>query len=299
MAPRRKPLLDLEAEFQGDVDDLPRQSRSFSSGAKADAPGKQIRGDSAPPRQPAPTAKKEKEFAWMDSDDDELDVGKDGATEARRREKRARTSRSRSPSEGPPLPASVSEIDTFAQMVRMTEKLKARVHTMAPAELVQCIAAAARVKFYDGSFIQDLLIPRVRRQLGDSRRKVPFTTADLVTMLCSLADLNCFDKSIFAGTVRELASRRSGEIDSETRTRLLGAFKTVKYECDEDRDFLEWLQVTQKAQRYEAMVEEQRMIVGNSKSGAGMHAPEGYLRSFMVGTTSKGVEIKRPNGLVS
>jgi len=171
---------------------------------------------------------------------------------------------------------------------------------MGPTELVQCLSAAARVKYYDGSFLQDLLIPQIQQNLTKTKstqKMSPFATDELVGIVCSLADLNCFDKVIFDACVRELADKKHQELYSPDRTRLLDAFKAAKYDCGENRDFLEWLCASVRAERYEAASIEQRMIVGNSRNG--MHAPEGYLRSFMVGTTSNGVEVRRPHGLTS
>merc|ERR1712113_59380 len=116
-------------------------------------------------------------------------------------------------------------------------------------------------------------------------------------MLCSLAELNCFDKAIFDGSVRELADKRHKELGPTQWTQIIAAFKAVNYDCAEDTEFYEWLKISLKAERYEIASAEQRMIVGNSKQG--MHAPDGYLRSFMVGTTNNGVEVRRPQGLTS
>ncbi|CAK0843486.1 unnamed protein product [Prorocentrum cordatum] len=182
-------------------------------------------------------------------------------------------------------------------MVRMVDDLKRRVRTMEPTELIQCVSAAARVKFYDRTtFLQDLLMPHIRSHLRNKKR-VPFTTDELLTTLCSLSDLNCFDQVIFDGIVRELANKRSKELGCPQWAALLAAFKKVNYTCDEDKEFYEWMRVSLKAERYEIASAEQRMIVGNSKQG--MHAPEGYLRSFMVGTMNNGVEVRRPQGLTS
>merc|ERR1712194_535459 len=171
-------------------------------------------------------------------------------------------------------------------MVRMAESLKKRVRSMGPTELVQCLAASARVKFFDGPFLQDMLIPQVRRQLNISRKKSPFTTEEIVNILSSLGDLNCFNKTVFAGCVKELADRRYLELQGADKLRILAAFKAVKYECDEDRQFFDYLSSSVKAERYEVLSAEQRMIVGNSKSG--MTAPEGYLRSFMIVSSKTG-----------
>lgn len=317
VAPRRRPLLDLESEFQGsDKDDIrpakvPKvKDDSQGSRGVAASSAENIAADGAKDfawmdsdDDDNSKSGKTKEFAWMDSDDDANDV--DSKCDSRKSRKSRSRSRSCSAAENSALaeaelPLSVADVNTFSQMMRMVDKLKARVPEMAPAELAQSLAAAARVKFFDASFLQELLIPRVRFNLGDSKRRSPFLAGDLVSILCSLADLNCFDKDIFGKILRELASKRGTELEVSDRSRIRGACKAVKYEGEEDQEvmaFLQWLLVTAKSQRYEAMCSEQRMIVGNSKSG--MHAPEGYLRSFIVGTTSKGVEVKRPQGMVS
>merc|ERR1711920_495023 len=108
---------------------------------------------------------------------------------------------------------------------------------------------------------------------------------------------NCYDKEIFNKIVHELARKRTAELQPGDRPRILAAVKAVKYESAEDQEFLDFLAQKEKSQRYEAACVEQRMIVGNSQSG--MHAPEGYLRSLIVGTNNKGDKVKRPHGLVS
>lgn len=331
MPPQRKPLLDLESELQGEGDDSdddddmnfgrPKPKRVRAQDTRREVP--EIPLPAAENSKPSGDAKqqakpkKEKEFAWMDSDAEDSDAESEGnATYSTKRKtaddpagnlhasgthssssKKARSrSRSRSSSEGgPPLPASVAEVETFSQMVRMVEGLTKRVPTMDTTELVQCIAAAARVKFFDGDFLQEGLVPQIRTHLSSSRRaKSPFTTEELVTMLCSLAELNCFDKSLFANTVRELADKRYMELQGLDKCRLLAAFKAVKYECNDEKQFFEWLKDCVKNERYEMLSAEQRMIVGNSKNG--MHAPEGYLRSFVI-ATSGGGGVNRPHGL--
>lgn len=296
MPPRRKPLLDLEAELQGDADAQQRPSQSSSSRSVVQTERQHEESRSTHNANEDSAASKRKEFAWMDSDDDESDKDNDKTAHSTEKKRKRSTSRSasRSRSSSPALP--VPEIQTFSQMVRAVDGIKARIPSMSPTELVECLAAVARVKFYD-EFLQDKLIPRIRKTLGDVRKKSPFSTEELVTVLCSLSDLNCFDKALFARIVRELADKRSMELLGPDRSRLISAFKSVKYECEEDTKFYDWLRSVEKAHRYEAACAEQRMIVGNSKQG--MHAPEGYLRSFMVGTTSSGVEVKRPQSMVS
>jgi len=320
MPPRRKPLLDLESELQGDHEDT--SARPKLRRARNDDSPQETRGDDSP-KQSKPASTKKKEFAWMDSDAEDSDNddaktassvkggktgddpgglfdgdgdGRSGSRKRRRKDgSRSPSAHSRSSSEGPPLPASVAEVMTFSQMVRMADGLKKRVRSMETTELVQCVAAAARVKFYDGSFLQDMVIPEIRRHLNP-RRRAPYTTPELVSILCALADLNCFDKEVFNGSVKELADRRYMELKSEDRIALLMAFKAVKYDCNGDRQFYDWLSTSVKAERYEVMSAEQRMIVGNSKNG--MHAPADYLRSFMIGTSS-GSQVTRPHGLSS
>lgn len=187
---KRKPLLDLESELQGDRDDAGsrpklRRASAVDTGHKS--------GESAAPKKhdpPPEKKKKEKEFAWMDSDAEGSDSESEGVKKRKKyddpvglfeetRSSNKARSRSRSSSEGgPPLPASVTEVQTFSQMVRMSEGLKKRVRSMGCTELVQCLAAASRVKFFDGSFFQDMLIPQIQRQLSNSRKKSPFTTED-------------------------------------------------------------------------------------------------------------------------
>jgi len=225
-----------------------------------------------------------------------------GRVERRNGSRSPSAARSVSP-EGPPLPATLAEIQTFSQMVRMADSLKARVRSMTASELAECLSAAARVKFYDGDMF-DAVMPRIQRQLlvsrgvGNEVPRSPFTTEELITIMASLADLNIFNKEVFDRIVKEMAANRFRDLQGPQRGRILSAFSRTKYECAVDQEFHDWLKEAEKSERYEEACVKQRMIRGNSSSGTGMHAPEGYLRSFICGN-SDGVEVRRPQGLNS
>jgi len=297
-----KPLLDLESELQGDDCEI-RPCRSRRERGGDDAAG----SSHVMPGEPLGRHKK-KEFAWMDSDSesDKEALEKEHATRQAVKKQRTgpRRARSHTPpladsasSKGPSLPESVSAVTTFSQMMRMSDSLKSRIPTMPASELVQCLAAAGRVKFFDCELLQEMLIPQILRVFTRSRVKSPFTTQELVLIVCSLADLNIFDQSVIAHTLKELDGRKHVDLQSIDRQRLLAALKVAKHDQPEHRAFVEWLCVAVGSERFESMSAEQRMIVGNSKNG--MYAPTDYLRTFMIGTTNNGGRVARPHGLSS
>lgn len=209
-----------------------------------------------PPRSPrcaGNTSTRKRRYAWMDSGD-EASSDEDGSEEeqdsggqrapqqearpedrgvmpeascsSRRADERSAQKAKRDSDEE----LSVTEVSTFNQMLRLAPRLRRTIGAMRPAYLVEVIAAAARVRFYDVEFFDELL-PEVRSRLR--RRASNFTAHDMVECTASLHELNAYDAAIFSAVARELRSRLH-ELDTMQRRKLLAIFKSCNHHGDAD-----------------------------------------------------------------
>lgn len=122
---------------------------------------------------------------------------------------------------------------------------------MSACELVQVCTAAAKVGFYDPGLMSEVT-SALRRAL--SRRSTGgLQPGEIVAALKSLAELNAYDKELFAAAIRVLR----GSVDClepARRQELLEALKAAKHR--EDEEFIDDLARKSKAERYEAAKDE-------------------------------------------
>lgn len=134
----------------------------------------------------------------------------------------------------------------------MAPDLQRRVRAMPAAELAAVCIAAARVRFYDGPLLESVTaeLRRLLTRHGVSVKTI--STSVLVAVLGSLAQLNAYDRDLFAAAARHLGSARcsSDSLDSTQRAQLLEAFRSVKHQGDEA--FVDALARRVKSERYEA-----------------------------------------------
>jgi len=162
--------------------------------------------------------KRKREYAWMDSGDEEASSAcEEGDSDDLSVQR-------------PAEPIRLSEVTTLGQMLQMVPQLRRRLFTMPPAELVQVIIAASRIRFYDGDFFEKLL-PEVRTRL--SRRSASFTAREMVECTAGLQELNAYDAVIFSQVARALR-HRIGELDTVQRRRLMAVFKMSNHQGDAD-----------------------------------------------------------------
>lgn len=184
----------------------------------------------------------------MDSDDDACSAGS--------RSDRSEDAGSKTVAEDEgdaPLPSSAAGVSSFSEMVRMAPDLQRRVRGMAAAELAAVCTAAARVRFYDGPLLESVTaeLRRLLTRHGIGAKTI--STGHLVAVLGSLAQLNAYDRDLFAAAAHHLGSVRcsaSDGLDSAQRAQLLEAFRSVKHQGDEA--FIEALARRVKSERYEA-----------------------------------------------
>jgi len=192
--------------------------------------------------------KKRPRYAWMDSNDDDDDSSHEGGGSS------ADKSDAGEAAQGDdfPLPASVAEVQSFSEMVRMAPNLRVRASSMSPAEVSAVCAAAARVLFCDAALLQ-ALTSRLRLLLA--RRGGGLSAGMLVTVLSGLASLNTYDKEVFVAAVAVLSAPGAADrLDMAQRRQLLTALRTVKHEGADD--FVEALARRERSERYEAAKDE-------------------------------------------
>lgn len=199
-----------------------------------------------------------KEFAWMDSDDDDKpasDGSKAGSTRSQ--------SRSRSPSL--PLPSSASEVQTLSQMVRMTSTLLRAARSMPMKELAAVCQAAARVRYYDG-----VLFDAVRSAvLSHLRGRGPHDSQHVVDIVAGLADINAYNAEVFDQAVEAL-SVFADLLSPLLRRRLLDACSKTKH--PHKAALLRFLAEKEREARYESSCLEvaAEWQVNGCKSGPAM-----------------------------
>jgi len=180
-----------------------------------------------------------KRFAWMDSDDD------DGAAESAESPESA-------DAEEPPLPASVAEVRSFSEMVRMAPKLHSSAPSMTASELAAICMAAGRVKFYDAALL-DTVVVQLRQRLAEGRAG-SLHAEELVSVLASLAGLNAYNQDLFSTIAQVMATTgAAAALDGGQLKDLLASFKSVKHIGD--TAFLESVAQLERQARYEAAKE--------------------------------------------
>eukprot|EP00746_Dinoflagellata_sp_MGD_P011013 gnl/MRDRNA2_/MRDRNA2_122946_c0_seq1.p1 gnl/MRDRNA2_/MRDRNA2_122946_c0~~gnl/MRDRNA2_/MRDRNA2_122946_c0_seq1.p1 ORF type:complete len:280 (+),score=63.26 gnl/MRDRNA2_/MRDRNA2_122946_c0_seq1:78-917(+) len=198
-----------------------QKTKSSSSTAKR---------SNSPDKQRCDPKKKDKEFAWMDSDDDgsgdESSAASPGGKEAL-------------------PPSKASEIQTFSQMMRMASKLHKEAQDLSIQGLAAVCQAASRVKFYDAG-IFEAVQSAIRRRL---RGRGPFEPGDVVDIITGLADVNAYDRELFEASIRVL-EKMPGQLPQPLRKRVLEA--CVKVDHGKDLPYLKLLSQLERSARYSA-----------------------------------------------
>lgn len=191
-------------------------------------------------------ARKRPRYAWMDSGDD------DSSAESVEEQRSSASAERSDMGKAPPLPASAAEVRSFSEMLRMAPGLRRRAASMEATELASVCAASARVLYYDAGLLQ-ALTSRLRRLLA--RRSSGLNASALITVLSGLAELNTYDREVFAAALGVLAVPGTIErVDKAQRQQLLAALRAVKHQGN--TEFVEALARREKFERYEAAKDE-------------------------------------------
>lgn len=121
----------------------------------------------------------------------------------------------------------IDKVETLAQMARLAPELERRLRKgdVRPRELCEVAAALARSKFFDGGLVESLAKEFChvfkKRQLGAS---------DVVSALCSLAELNAYNARMFEAGCELLCE---SNVADASKQRLEAALKQVNHDPGE------------------------------------------------------------------
>lgn len=218
-----------------------RTSASSSSASaqkaagKAEAPrDKAARTSSCSTAEPdKPGKKKAKEFAWMDSDDDNADEESAGGEE----KQEAKSPLAEAEENKPVTVEALDEVQSFGRMMMLSEGLRAllRAHKLGAEEVAAACRALARAKFFDRELLDDLY-EVIKKYLKDSKLQ-PDHVHDVV--LC-LHTLNAYDADLCSMIARCYLSRVA-ELDVRVRNEWLEIFKHFNH--NSEPAFLQLLEV--------------------------------------------------------
>lgn len=168
----------------------------------------------------------------MDSDDEGKDKTKasDDAKGKRGRSPSSASSSSRG-SRRRQSNVPIDKVETLAQMARMAPDLQKKLKRgdLRPRELCDVAAALNRSKFFDGS-IFELLAKELRRAF----KKDQLGPSDTAICLCSLAELNAYDATLFEAACTSMMQQRAGSMAESLKSRLESCFRQVNHNPGED-----------------------------------------------------------------
>lgn len=177
-------------------------------------------------------AKRQKEFAWMDSDDEgsEQKDEPDSVDDADK------------PKEDAPKEETVSveqldEVNSFGRMMLIEPAVRSRLRAgaLSPAEAAAACRALARTKFFDRELLDDLY--KALRSLLTTGKLTASQTSDLVRCMKTL---NAHDRDVCSTIVRCWSSKL-GDLEVATRNEWLEAFKGFNHQAEPE--FLQMLEV--------------------------------------------------------
>eukprot|EP00746_Dinoflagellata_sp_MGD_P148618 gnl/MRDRNA2_/MRDRNA2_80810_c0_seq1.p1 gnl/MRDRNA2_/MRDRNA2_80810_c0~~gnl/MRDRNA2_/MRDRNA2_80810_c0_seq1.p1 ORF type:complete len:283 (-),score=61.54 gnl/MRDRNA2_/MRDRNA2_80810_c0_seq1:35-883(-) len=182
---------------------------------KDSASAAQVRSDSA-----VKVPNKEKEFAWMDSED-ESDAQHTELKADTENKKEESDSESFSPCPAPPN--SISEITTLAGFLRASKSIRKAVPSMSTDELVLLCETASRLKYYDGD-----LFAEVYSQLKIRIDSKMLTAAQVTAVASALLDLNAYNVDVFTSACEFLMPQISG-LGKENRLKWVDMLTAAKH----------------------------------------------------------------------
>lgn len=208
-----------EEDF-GDVfeERAPKRSRASGSSEKH-APLEQSR--------PAAKKKKEKEFAWMDSEDEGSAADAEASDEDVK------------PDADELTLDKLDKVQSFGQMMLLMERGslqdKLKSNTLGPAEVAATCRALARSKFFDGELLEGLCIS-LRAMINSGK-----LTAELATdAIVCFKKLNYYNKDFFKAIAKEFMTKVM-TLTADIRNKWLDAMQGFDHK--DNRDFMQNLEV--------------------------------------------------------
>lgn len=170
--------------------------------------------------------RKEKAFAWMDSDDEDQDGDDEVApNEGEKKEAREQISES-----------TLDSVQSFGRMMLLVPELQKRLRSgdLSGLEMAAACRAIGRTKFFDGDLLE-VLYPTLQQMLRHGKIDLQHVQ-DVVSCLWTI---NAYDKGVFCALA---ACSRSvvGKLSRDTREQFFSICKAFRHE--EDQDFLQMLE---------------------------------------------------------
>lgn len=169
--------------------------------------------------------RREKEFAWMDSEDESGGEAGSDASPSSPSRKVARPSGEDGDdkAQAEAVNVKLEEVQTFAAFVRITPALTRDVANLSADQLAALCATAARLRYFDGDLFREVYKALVRHFAGgevDSR-----AATDIAQ---HLADLNAYDEQVFSAAIASMAPRIE-QLHKELRLRWLSILEQVRH----------------------------------------------------------------------
>lgn len=182
---------------------------------------------------PGSAKKKEKEFAWMDSDDDEADPEEE-------LEKMAEVAKEDNVEDGEATSERLDAVQSFGRMILLAPAIQKRLRSeeMASEDVVAACRAMARTKFFDGEILADL--SDVLQKMLLSAKLDVLQTNDVIQCLWTL---NAYEKSVFTAIATAFQGRTM-LMEASMRKEWLQIFN--KFGHAHEEEFIQLLDVPQE-----------------------------------------------------
>lgn len=219
------PTSTAAAPTRADSDGKRRKDASLTDGSEAAAVGP----DGAAP---AVAKKKVKEFAWMDSDDDEADL----ETEP---EKMAEAAKEENDEDVEATSESLEAVQSFGRMIQLAPALQKRLRSgeMVSEDVVAAFRAMARTKFFDGEILEDLS-SELQKMVLSAKLDI-IQTNDVIQCLWTL---NAYEQGVFTA-IANFFRGRTMLMEASMRKAWLQIFN--KFGHVHEADFIQLLDIPQ------------------------------------------------------
>lgn len=204
---------DFGDAFDSKEDEKPRKHRlPASPGGEANAAGSSSQGAKK---------RKTKEFAWMDSSDDEDVDQKDEPDSADEKSKQEDEQKAVSEE-------ALDQVHSFGRMMLFAPAIQSKLRkgSLSPSEVAALCRALARTKFFDRELLDDLY-EVLRTMLAGSKISV-LQTSDVIKCLKAL---NAYNREVCSAISRCFTSKIL-DLEVATRNEWLEAFRAFDHKTD-------------------------------------------------------------------
>lgn len=201
--------------------DAPASARPAAAEAAASAEeGHEAASGSGRPR----VKRREKEFAWMDSESD--DEGEEGVEEEGEKEDMEEATTE-----------VLDAVQSFGRMMVLSSSLQQKLRSggMDPTVVAAACRALTRAKFFDCDLLQDL-----SKVLVQLLQKESLDALQMSDAIQCLQELNAYDRAVFSAVARAFRTKTAA-LDPGMRSYWLKVFKGFGHSADQD--FLQHLEV--------------------------------------------------------